>query len=236
MIWIIQSGHTKWNKAIDTELTKFETINCFQFIPDTGQHLVPMMWLFNIKTDGTKKARLVGRGDMMIPLVDFDPDAVYCGNVAACSIKIAVTIAGMYCLVMRGGDLVGAYLITWANPGFPVSSPTWFRNKGHRQSIRFSTRSTELLYRVRQVPCGSRIWEHPMGPQALRQVDSCKETNYHHSTHSNGSAPRRTLTNGTILSRYSASTNIKLLMLLTRSRRHQDLYRWAVQLLHGPES
>jgi hypothetical protein len=110
----------EWNKAIDTELTKFETNNCFQFVPDTGQHLVPMMWLFNIKTDGTKKARLVGRGDMMIPLVDFDPDAVYCGNVAACSIKIAVTIAGMYCLVMRGGDLVGAYLMTRANPGFPV--------------------------------------------------------------------------------------------------------------------
>jgi hypothetical protein len=32
-----------------------------------------MMWLFSIKTDGTKKARLVGRGDLMIPWVDFDP-------------------------------------------------------------------------------------------------------------------------------------------------------------------
>jgi hypothetical protein len=66
----------EWNKAIDTELTKFETDNRSQFLPDTGQHLVPMMWEFNIKTDGTKKARLIGRGDMMIPLVDFDPDAV----------------------------------------------------------------------------------------------------------------------------------------------------------------
>jgi hypothetical protein len=41
----------EWNKSIDTELTKFEKNNCFQFVPDTGQHLVPMMWLFNIKTD-----------------------------------------------------------------------------------------------------------------------------------------------------------------------------------------
>ena len=79
------------NKAIGTELTKFETNSCFQFVLNTGQHLVPMVWLFSITTDGTKKAR----GDMMIPLVDFDPDAVYCGNVAAFSIKIAVTIAGM---------------------------------------------------------------------------------------------------------------------------------------------
>jgi hypothetical protein len=32
---------------------------------------------------------------MMMPLVDFDPDAVYCGNVAAFSIKIAETISGI---------------------------------------------------------------------------------------------------------------------------------------------
>ena len=56
-----------------------------------------MMWLFNIKTDGTRKVRLVGRGDMMIPWVDFDPNAVYCNNVAASSfIKMALVIAAMY--------------------------------------------------------------------------------------------------------------------------------------------
>ena len=71
-----------------------------------------MIRLFSIKTDGTKEARLVGRGDIMITLVDFDPAAVYCGNVSACSIKIAITTAGMNCLLMRGGDLVGAYPIT----------------------------------------------------------------------------------------------------------------------------
>ena len=79
-----------------------------------------MMRLFSVKNDGTKKARLVGRGDKMIPNVDFDPEAVYCGNVAACSIKLAVVIATSYKLVMRGDDLVGAYLITRANKDFPV--------------------------------------------------------------------------------------------------------------------
>ena len=83
-----------------------------------------MMWLFSIKTDGTKKARLVGRGDLMIPWVDFDPYAVYRGNVNASSIKIALVIAAMYKLSMRGGDLVGAYLITLANPDFPVHIKT----------------------------------------------------------------------------------------------------------------
>ena len=110
----------EWEEAINKERGKFEKNNCLQEVPFTGQHLVPMMWLFNIKTDGTKKARLVGRGDMMIPWVDFDPNAVYCGNVSASSIKIALIIAASYKLIMRGGDLVGAYLVTLANPDYPV--------------------------------------------------------------------------------------------------------------------
>ena len=112
--------HPEWAAAINKERTKFEINNCLAEVPYTGQHLVPMMWLFNIKTDGTKKARLVGRGDMMIPWVDFDPNAVYCGNVSSSSIKIALTIAANYKLIVRGGDLVGAYLVTLANEDYPV--------------------------------------------------------------------------------------------------------------------
>jgi Reverse transcriptase (RNA-dependent DNA polymerase) len=133
----------KWNKAIDTELIKFEDNNCLQYVPDTGQHLVPMMWLFSIKTDGTRKARLVGRGDLMTPLVDYDPDAVYCGNISASSIKIALTIAGMYCLVMRGGDLVGAYLITRANLDFPVFIKT---SQGYKRRPGFVVQAIGNLY------------------------------------------------------------------------------------------
>jgi hypothetical protein len=59
-----------------------------------------MMWLFTIKTDGTFKARLVGRGDLMQPYVDFDPNAVYCGNVSACYIKMCLSIAAKYKLII----------------------------------------------------------------------------------------------------------------------------------------
>jgi hypothetical protein len=109
-----------WRAAIAVELSKFSKNDCFLLVNYTGQHLVPMMWLFNIKTDGTLKARLVGRGDLMIAGVDFDPDAVYCGNVTSCSIKMCLSIAAKYKLTMRGGDLEGAYLVTRANVDFPV--------------------------------------------------------------------------------------------------------------------
>ena len=88
--------------------------------PFTGQHLVPMKWLFSIKTDGTYKARLVGRDDLMIPWVDFNPKEIYCCNITACGIKLVLAIAASYKLRMRGGDLVGAYLVTRANKDYPV--------------------------------------------------------------------------------------------------------------------
>ena len=78
--------------------------------PYTGQHLVLMKWIFSIKTDGTYKARLVGRGDLMIPWIDVNPKEIYCGNITACGIKLVLAIAASYKLRMRGGDLVGAYL------------------------------------------------------------------------------------------------------------------------------
>jgi hypothetical protein len=109
-----------WRAAIYIELSKFSKNECFLLVKYTGQHLVPMMWLFNIKTDGTLKARLVGRGDLMIAGIDFDPDAVYCGNVNSSSIKMCLCIAAKYKLTMRGGDLEGAYLVTRANKDFPV--------------------------------------------------------------------------------------------------------------------
>lgn len=95
----------EWKDSINKECEKFAKNDCFTIVPYNGQHLVPMMWMFTIKTDGTKKARLVGRGDLMKPYIDFDPNAVYCGNVSACSIKMCISIAAKYKLTMRGGDL-----------------------------------------------------------------------------------------------------------------------------------
>ena len=79
-----------------------------------------MMRLFNIKTDGTLKARLVARGDLMKPYAHYHPNDVYCGNVSATSIKIAVAIAAAYKCTMEGAYLEGAYLVTRANEAYPI--------------------------------------------------------------------------------------------------------------------
>ena len=64
-----------------------------------------------------------------MPLVDFDPDAVYCGNVSSCSIKMALSIAAAYGLIMKGGNLIGAYLITRANVMLGHGFSNWLKTK-----------------------------------------------------------------------------------------------------------
>ena len=46
-----------------------------------------MIWLFSFKSDMSKKARMVIE-TKCIPGLDYNPDEVYCGNVAATSIKV----------------------------------------------------------------------------------------------------------------------------------------------------
>jgi hypothetical protein len=91
--------------------------------------------------------------------VDFDPNAVYCGNVAASYIKMALVIAAMYKIVMRGGDLVGAYLVTQANPDFPVHIQT---SQGYAIGNGICIRAVSNLY---DFP--------PAGQNFLKEFDKC---------------------------------------------------------------
>ena len=110
----------KWRVAIDEELTNFEQYNSLTLvpIPDKKIFKIPLFWLFASKSDGRYKARLVALGNLMKPGRDFDPNDTYCGNVSAVSIKIALSLASNFNLIMKGGDLKGAYLVTRSNPDY----------------------------------------------------------------------------------------------------------------------
>ena len=88
----------EWKEAIDIERDNFEKFSSLEIV-ERPQHeklfFIPLMWLFNIKTDGRKKARLVGCGHLMKPGRDFDPDQVYCGNISAVGIKIVLRLAAI---------------------------------------------------------------------------------------------------------------------------------------------
>ena len=83
-----------------------------------------MIWLFSYKANFDLKARMVIDGSKCIPGVDFNPDEVYCGNVTATSIKIFFALSALYGLILRGEDLVGAYLVTPGSKEFMLCIAT----------------------------------------------------------------------------------------------------------------
>ena len=101
-----------WHPPIIKELDNFCKSTCFQWIKNTGQRRLFMIWLFSFKSDISKKARMVIDGSKCIPGLDCNPDEVNCGNVAATSIKVFFALSALYGLTLRGGDLVGAHLVT----------------------------------------------------------------------------------------------------------------------------
>ena len=116
-----------WHPPILKELDNFCENTCFQWIPDIGQRRLWMIWLFSYKANYDLKARMVIDGSKCIPGVDFNPNEVYCGNVTATFIKIFFALSALYGLILRGGDLVGAYLVT------PVSKEFMLYVSQHHQ-------------------------------------------------------------------------------------------------------
>ena len=70
------------------------------------------------------KARLVVNGKMLKPGLDYNPDKTYCGNVTATSIKVFFALSALYGLTLRGGNLIGAYLVTPGSKDFMLFMAT----------------------------------------------------------------------------------------------------------------
>ena len=113
-----------WHPPIIKELNNFSENTCFQWIKDIGQRRLFMIWLFSCKSDMSKEARMVIDGSNCIPGLDYNPDEVYCGNIAATSINVFFALSALYVLTLRGGDRVGAYLVTPGDKDFMLCIAT----------------------------------------------------------------------------------------------------------------
>ena len=68
------------------------------------------------------QVRLITQGSPCCkPGIDYDPDETYCSNVAATSI---FALSALYGLTLRGGDIVGAYLVTPGSKDFHLCMAT----------------------------------------------------------------------------------------------------------------
>ena len=80
-----------------------------------GRHTVKLTWVFKVKRDGRKKARLCVQGCTQRPGVDYDQ--TFCAAMRAGSLRLLSAIGGRLGLHMRRWDFVAAYLQGSLEPG-----------------------------------------------------------------------------------------------------------------------
>ena len=80
-----------------------------------NRQLVKLTWVFKVKRDGRKKARLCVQGCTQRPGVDYDQ--TFCAAMRGGSLRLLSSIGGRLGLSMRRWDFVAAYLQGELEPG-----------------------------------------------------------------------------------------------------------------------
>ena len=80
-----------------------------------GRHIIKLTWVYKVKRDGTKKARLCVQGCTQRPGVDYDQ--TFCAAMRAGSLRLLSSLAGRLDLNLRRWDFVAAYLQGSLEPG-----------------------------------------------------------------------------------------------------------------------
>ena len=80
-----------------------------------GRNLVKLTWVYKVKRDGRKKARLCVQGCTQRPGVDYDQ--TFCAAMRGGSLRLLSAIGGRLGLRMRRWDFVAAYLQGELEPG-----------------------------------------------------------------------------------------------------------------------
>ena len=127
-----QNGNTLWQDAIKTELDQINSYNTFKdngrTIPK-GYKRIPVHFVFDVKFDLRRKARLVAGGHLTKPIFN---DAPYTGIASIKSIRICVFLAKLNDLQICTADVGNAYLEAMTKEKlYIVAGPEFGEMEGH---------------------------------------------------------------------------------------------------------
>ena len=200
------------------EIDNHENNHSWSYVPRASKpfnrNVVKLTWVYKVKRDGRKKARLCVQGCTQRPGVDFDQ--TYCAAMRAGSLRLLSSLAARLDLQLRRWDFVAAYLQGDLQPGEvvycspPPGYSTASRPDGSIHLVpALETDGVDRLCRVEKPVYGmaqaGRRWQRsifpwisgwnagPPGKPRLRQsiFDSC--VFYCHHVTQTPSGPRREL-------------------------------------------
>ena len=102
---------TEWGPAVDREVKGFLQNQCFESVtPPEHVHLLPGIWVFSRKRDGTPKARFCVGGHRQIVGQEYFPFKNYCAVLSSRDNRILLALAASENYTVYQTDVVQAFL------------------------------------------------------------------------------------------------------------------------------
>ena len=105
-----------------------ELVDC----PD-GRKVIRCRWVFDVKSDGRKKARLVALGDSQVEGVDYD--VIFSPVVRFESVRLILVLAARENWYITGLDVRSAYLYGKLDEEIYMEQPEGFKTRGSEHKV-----------------------------------------------------------------------------------------------------
>ena len=124
----------EWLKSCREELEDLQRRNVYKLVPlPQGRKAIANKWVFSIKNDARKRARLVAKGFSQIEGVDYDE--IFSPVVRYETVRIAFALAALENMHMTGFDVKAAFLYGKLDEEIYMKQPEGFISKGKEQSV-----------------------------------------------------------------------------------------------------
>ncbi|GJE98550.1 hypothetical protein PsYK624_147820 [Phanerochaete sordida] len=141
-----EAEQKEWKRAALEELEALKKRKVFELVPrPKGRKVIKNRWVFDVKTDGRKKARLVARGFSQVAGIDFDQ--IFSPVVRSETVRLFFALCALECWYLAGLDVRNAYLYGDLPEEIYLEQPEGFAAKGKEHMV---LRLLKALYGLKQ--------------------------------------------------------------------------------------
>ena len=136
----------EWIEACQRELEALQRRDVFELVQrPRGRKVIKNRWVFDVKTDGRKQARLVAKGFSQVEGLNYDQ--VFSPIVRFETVRLMLSMAALEKWVISGLDVKNAFLYGKLDEEIYMEQPEGFRVPGHEHMV---VRLKRALYGLKQ--------------------------------------------------------------------------------------
>ena len=144
-----------WREAMQKEIDMFKRLGTGEVVkrPD-GRKVIKGKWVFAVKSNGTKKARYVARGDYQEAYLDYSPSKTYAAKLLMRSLLILTAFAAQSDVTLSHIDISSAYLHAFLDEEIYVEMPHGYEKTHVREETECIRKEKDKVLKLRKAMYG----------------------------------------------------------------------------------